>query len=110
MTDDKVIESKLIDKEINIKATLIGIRERQERLYKIREKKKNEENHNNIMIGVPLLYNIIKNQNIKLLDDMNIAFKDKLSFNTDLKKEFIKPPYLTPKITKHKLTKILNQT
>jgi len=106
MNDDKVIESKLIDKEINIKATLIGVRERQERLYKIREKKKSEENYNNITIGVPLLYNIMKNQNIKLLDDMNLAFKDKLSFNTDLKKEFIKPPYLTPKITKHKLTKV----
>jgi hypothetical protein len=110
MNDDKIIESKLIDKEINIKATLIGVRERQERLYKIREKKKSEENYNNITIGVPLLYNIMKNQNIKLLDDMNLAFKDKLSFNTDLKKEFIKPPYLTPKITKHKLTKVLNQT
>lgn len=89
MNDDKVIESKLIDKEINIKATLIGVRERQERLYKIREKKKSEENYNNITIGVPLLYNIMKNQNIKLLDDMNLAFKDKLSFNTDLKKNLL---------------------
>ena len=40
MTDDKVIENKLVEKGINIKATLIGVRERQERLYKIREKKK----------------------------------------------------------------------
>jgi hypothetical protein len=102
----------MMDKEINIKATLIGVRERQERLDKIREQKKleNENMHNSITIGVPLLYNIMKKQNTKLLDEITEAFKTKLSFNTDLKKEFVKPPYLTPKITSHKLTKILNQT
>jgi hypothetical protein len=102
----------MTDKEINIKATLVGVRERQERLNKIREQKKieNENVNNNITIGVPLLYNIMKKQNAKLLEDINEAFKTKLSFNTNLKTEFIKPPYLTPKIVSHKLTKILNQT
>ncbi len=102
MTDDK----------INVKATLFAIRERQEKLEKIKEKNKQliANINNNLLIGTPLIYNIMKKQNQKLLDDVEKVFKTKLPFNSDLKKEFIKPPYLTPKIVSHKLTKILNQT
>jgi hypothetical protein len=102
MTDDK----------INVKATLSAIRERQEKLEKIKEKNKQftANINNNLLIGTPLIYNIMKKQNQKLLDDVEKVFQSKLPFNSDLKKEFIKPPYLTPKIVSHKLTKILNQT
>jgi hypothetical protein len=102
MTDDK----------INVKATLFAIRERQEKLEKIKEKNKQftANINNNLLIVTPLIYNIMKKQNQKLLDDVEKVFQSKLPFNSDLKKEFIKPPYLTPKIVSHKLTKILNQT
>jgi hypothetical protein len=99
-------------KEINIKATLIGIRERQERIQKIKankEKQLQEENNKNAF-GVELLYNVMKKQNQKVLEDLNEIYKTKLPSNTDLQTEFIKPPYLTPQIVSHKQTKILNQT
>ncbi len=101
MTDDK----------INVKATLFAIRERQEKLEKIKEKNKQftANINNNLLIGTPLIYNIMKKQNQKLLDDVEKVFQSKLPFNSDLKKEFIKPPYLTPQIVAHKMSKILNQ-
>ena len=45
-----------------------------------------------------------------MLGELNETFKNVLPFNCNLQKEFVKPPYLTPKIVSHKLTKILNQT
>ena len=101
-----------LGKKINIKATLIGVRERQEKIEQIKKNKeiKNENDKNKIVIGVELLYNIMKKQNQMMLDELNETFKNVLPFNCDLQKEFVKPPYLTPKIVSHKLTKILNQT
>ena len=99
-------------KPINIKATLIGVRERIEKIEKlkaIKEQKLQTEN-DKLFIDIELVYNITKKQNQKLLIDLDRDFKSKLPFNTDLEKEFIKPPYLTPQIVAHKMTKILNQT
>jgi hypothetical protein len=98
-------------KDINMKATLIGVRERRERIEKIKASTERQLQNENTKpsIGIELFYNITKKQNQKLLVDLNGAFKSKLSFNTDLEKEFIKPPYLTPQIVAHKMTKILNQ-
>ena len=100
------------DKKINIKATLIGIRERHEKIEKIKKEKelKYQNEKNKIVFGVELLYNIMKKQNYEVLGELNEEFKSSLPFNTDLQNEFVKPPYLTPKIVSHKLTKILNQT
>lgn len=100
------------EKKVNIKSTLIGIRERQEKLDKIKKEKelKCHNEQNKILFGVELLYNIMKKQNHELLGELNETFKKSLSFDTDLQSEFVKPPYLTPKIVSHKLTKILNQT
>lgn len=100
------------DKHINIKLTLIGIRERQEKLEKIKKEKelKSQNEKEKILFGVELLYNIMKKQNYETLGELNETFKSSLSFNTDLQTEFVKPPYLTPKIVSHKLTQILNQT
>ena len=99
-------------KPINIKATLIGVRERREKIEKlkaIKEQKLQTEN-DKPFIDIELVYNITKKQNQKLLVDLDRDFKSKLPFNNDLEKEFIKPPYLTPQIVAHKMTKILNQT
>ncbi len=99
-------------KEVNIKATLVGIKERCDRIERIKaikEEKLKSENEKPL-IGIQLIYNIMKKQNQKLLVDLDKEFKSKLSFTTDLQKEFIKPPYLTPQIVAHKMTKILNQT
>jgi len=100
------------NKEINIKATLIGIRERQEKIQKIKanRQKEVEIENDSPLIGIELIYNIMKKQNQKLLVGLDKSFKSKLSFNTDLQAEFIKPPYLIPQIVSHKMTKILNQT
>jgi hypothetical protein len=104
--------NKKKEREINLKATLIGVRERLERLEKIRALKEEElqKKNDKPVIGVELIYNITKKQNEKLLVDLESEFKSKLSFNTDLQKEFIKPPYLTPEIINHKMTKLFNQT
>jgi hypothetical protein len=104
--------NKKKEKEINMKATLIGVRERLERLEKIRALKEEElqKKNDKPVIGVELIYNITKKQNEKLLVDLDKEFKSKFSFNTDLQKEFIKPPYLTPEIINHKMTKLFNQT
>ena len=100
------------EKEINFKATLIGVRERLERLEKIKALREEElqKKNDTPVIGIELIYNITKKQNEKLLENLDKEFKSKLSFNTDLHKEFIKPPYLTPEIINHKMTKIFNQT
>jgi hypothetical protein len=98
-------------KEINIKATLIGVRERCEKIEKIKALKEQHLQNENEKpsIGIRLIYNITKKQNQKLLVDLEKAFESKLAVNIDLQKQFIKPPYLTPQIVAHKTTKILNQ-
>jgi hypothetical protein len=104
--------SKRDKKQINIKATLIGVRERMEKLEKLKalKEQKLQIENDKPLTEIELIYNITKKQNQKLLDELDREFKYKLSFNTDLQKEFIKPPYLTPQIVAHKMTKILNQT
>jgi hypothetical protein len=99
-------------KPINIKATLIGVRERREKIEKLKalKEQKLQTENDKPLIDIELVYNITKKQNQKLLVDLDRDFKSKLPFNTDLEKEFIKPPYLTPQIVAHKMTKILNQT
>ncbi len=98
--------------ESNIKITLVKAREKCERIEKIKalKEKKIQSENEKIFIGIELIYNIMKRQNIKLLNELGEEFKSQLSSNTDLEKEFIKPPYLTPQIVAHKMTKILNQT
>ena len=96
-------------REINQKATLMAIKERQERLSQIKEKKMKELQENSkLSSGIQLLYDSMKLQNKKLLIDVGVVFKDNLPFNCDLQKDFIKPPYLVPKIVNHKLERHLN--
>jgi hypothetical protein len=97
-------------REINKKATLEAILERQKRLEKINEKKQKKEKSLQMKNGIELLFNIMKTQNIKILEDVRHEFKSCLPFNIDMETEFIKPPYLTPKIVAHKLERLLNQT
>jgi hypothetical protein len=103
-------ESKEEKREINKKATLAAVLERQKRLEKIKEKTKKNEMSLQMMNGIELLFNIMKIQNIKVLEDVKHEFKSNLPFNIDMEAEFIKPPYLTPKIVSHKLERLLNQT
>jgi hypothetical protein len=95
--------------EINMKATLSAIKERQERLSQIKEKKDSKMKQDSKMsIGIQLLYDVMKKQNGKLLNEIGIVFKTNLPFNCDLEKEYIKPPYLVPKIVSHKFERHLN--
>jgi hypothetical protein len=103
-------ESNEEKREINKKATLAAVLERQKRLEKIKEKTKKKEISLQMMNGIELLFNIMKIQNIKILEDVKHEFKSNLPFNIDMEAEFIKPPYLTPKIVSHKLERLLNQT
>jgi hypothetical protein len=96
-----------VKKEINEKATMVGIRERQERLSQIKEKRKNLQN-NKLSLGIQLLYNTLKEQNIKLLANLKEAFETNLPYNCDLTIDYIKPPYITPKIVSHKNERYLN--
>jgi uncharacterized protein (DUF927 family) len=99
-------------KEINYMATLEGIYKRQERLLKIKEKKnkKNKEKQTEeLNDGLGLLFNILKEQNKNFLSSLQKTFKENLSYSSDLPKEFVKPPYLTPKIVSHKKERYLNQ-
>jgi hypothetical protein len=96
-------------REINKKATLAAVLERQKRLEKIKEKTQKKEKSLQMMNGIELLFNVIKTQNIKILEDVRHEFKSSLPFNIDMETEFIKPPYLTPKIVSHKLERLLNQ-
>jgi hypothetical protein len=43
-----------------------------------------------------------------LLDDLKETFNTNLPYNCDLKPEYIKPPYLTPKIISHKIERVMN--
>jgi hypothetical protein len=97
-------------KEINQKATLAAVLERQKRLEKIKEKSKKKTKSLVMSSGIELLFNVMKLQNIKVLEDVRHEFKSSLPFNIDMEAEFIKPPYLTPKIVSHKLERLLNQT
>ncbi len=106
--DDNGSENK--KREINKKATLAAILERQKRLEKIKEKSKQKQKSHVLMNGIELLFNVIKLQNTKVLEDVKNEFKSCLPFNIDMEAEFIKPPYLTPKIVSHKLERFLNQT
>jgi hypothetical protein len=94
-------------REINEKATLAGIRERQERLSQIKERRKIENNHK-LSTGLQVLYNSLKNQNQYLLEEIEEVFKMNLPYNCDLKPEFVKPPYITPKIVSHKIERHMN--
>ena len=88
-TDKTTINQK---REINEKATLAGIRERQERLSQIKERRK-AENNNKLNTGLQVLYNSLKIQNQYLLEEIEEVFKMNLPFNCDLKPEFIKPHF-----------------
>ncbi len=96
-------------RDINMKATLSAVKERQERLSQIKEKNMKKLNQDaKISTGIQLLYNVMKHENIKILMDVNDVFKTNLPFNCDLQKEYIKPPYLVPKIVSHKFERHLN--
>ena len=94
-------------REINEKATLAAIRERQERLSQIKERRKVESN-NKMSTGLQLLYNSLKSQNHYLLEEIQEVFKTNLPFNCDLKPDLIKPPYISPKIVSHKIERHMN--
>ena len=106
-------EIKKNKREINYNATLAAVYERQERLKKIKAKielnSKNENNRLKLIGGLELLYNIVKKQNIKLVDKLQKEFTTSLPFNINLQTTIIKPPYLTPKIVSHRMEKLLNE-
>ena len=106
-------EIKKNKREINYNATLAAVYERQERLKKIKAKIelniKNENNRLKLIGGLELLYNIVKKQNIKLVDKLQKEFTTSLPFNINLQTTIIKPPYLTPKIVSHRMEKLLNE-
>jgi hypothetical protein len=102
-------ERKSQKHEINMKATLSAIKERQERLSQIKEKKDlKKKQEEKMSTGVQLLYDVMKKQNRKLLSEIGSVFKTNLPFNCDLEKDYIKPPYLVPKIVSHKFERHLN--
>ena len=104
-------EQKSPKHEINMKATLSAIKERQERLSKIKEKKDLKmklKQDAKMSTGIQLLYDVMKKQNSKVLNEIGIVFKTNLPFNCDLEKEYVKPPYLVPKIVSHKFERHLN--
>ncbi len=107
-------EVKKDKREVNYNATLAAVHERQERLEKmkarIEQKNRNENNRLRLIGGLELLYNIIKKQNIKLVDKIQTEFTTSLPFNINLQSTMIKPPYLTPKIVSHRMEKLLNET
>ncbi len=101
-------------REVNYNATLAAVHERQERLAKMKaridQKNKNEDTRLRLIGGLELLYNIIKKQNIKLVNKIQNEFTTSLPFNINLQSTVIKPPYLTPKIVSHRMEKLLNET
>lgn len=102
-------EKKSPKHEINMKATLSAIKERQERLSQIKEKKDSKmKQESKMATGVQLLYDVMKKQNGKLLNEIGVVFNTNLPFNCDLEKEYVKPPYLVPKIVSHKFERHLN--
>jgi hypothetical protein len=95
-------------KEFNEKGTLSAMIERQQRLSKIKERKHKINENQTVFTGIQLLYYTLKNQNNLLLDDLQEVFSSNLPYNCDLKPNFIKPPYLTPKIISHKIERTMN--
>jgi hypothetical protein len=95
-------------REFNEKGTLTAMIERQKRLSQIKERMEKKQNKNQISSGLTILYSTLKNQNQLLLDDLKETFNTNLPYNCDLKPEYIKPPYLTPKIISHKIERVMN--
>jgi hypothetical protein len=95
-------------REFNEKGTLTAMIKRQQRLSQIKERMEKKQNNNKISSGLIILYSTLKNQNQLLLDDIKDTFNDNLPYNCDLKPEYIKPPYLTPKIISHKIERVMN--
>ena len=81
---------------------------RQERLHQIKEQNKKKQDNNKISTGIQLLYGTLKNQNKLLLNDLKETFDAHLPYNCDLQNDFIKPPYLTPKIISHRIERTMN--
>ena len=95
-------------KQVNQKATLDGIIERQQKIKQLKEKHKKKVNEK-LSGGMYLLYNIMKQQNTKLLKEVQEQFEDNLPFECDLEIDFIKPSYIVPKIVSHRLERHLNK-
>lgn len=95
-------------KEFNEKGTLTAIIERQKRLSQIKERMEKKQNNNKISTGLEIIYHTLKKQNQLLLDDIKDTFNVHLPYNCDLKPDYIKPPYLTPKIISHKIERVMN--
>jgi hypothetical protein len=95
-------------KEFNEKGTLSAMIERQKRISQIKERMEKKQNNNTISSGLKILYSTLKNQNQLLLDDIVETFSVNLPYNCDLKPNYIKPPYLAPKIISHKIERVMN--
>ena len=95
-------------KKVNQKATLDGIIERQQKIKQLKEKHKKKVNEK-LSGGIYLLYNIMKQQNTKLLKEVQEQFEDNLPFECDLESDFMKPSYIVPKIVSHRLERHLNK-
>ena len=95
-------------KPVNQKATLDGIIERQLKIKQLKEKHKKKVNEK-LSGGMYLLYNIMKQQNTKLLKEVQEQFEDNLPFECNLEIDFIKPSYIVPKIVSHRLERHLNK-
>lgn len=95
-------------KLVNKKATLDGIIERQQKIKQLKEKHKKKANEK-LSGGMYLLYNIMKQQNTKLLKEVQEQFEDNLPFECDLESDFMKPSYIVPKIVSHRLERHLNK-
>ena len=95
-------------KPVNQKATLDGIIERQQKIKQLKEKHKKKVNEK-LSGGMYLLYNIMKQQNTKLLKEVQDEFEENLPFECNLENDFIKPSYIVPKIVSHRLERHLNK-
>uniref|UniRef100_A0A6C0E873 Uncharacterized protein n=1 Tax=viral metagenome TaxID=1070528 RepID=A0A6C0E873_9ZZZZ len=95
--------------EINYHQTLEGITERYLKFEKNKNKRLEREKNKKpeLVYGIELLYKILEQENIKILNKIQREFKDHIDPHVDLTK-ILKPPYLVPEIVKHGSEKALN--
>jgi hypothetical protein len=106
---DNVDNVDIKEKDINYYQTLEGMTERYNRFEnnKIKRLLKEKSKKPEIIYGIELLYNILEQENIKVLKKLQRDFKDHIEPHTDLT-TLLKPPYLVPEIVNHESEKTLN--
>ncbi len=95
-------------KKINENRTLSAMIDKQKRLSHIKERYQKKQMNSSASTGIQLLYGTLKNQNQLLLNDITEAFQIDVPSNSNLTSEFIKPPYLIPKIVSHRIERTMN--